>query len=64
MRLITYGVDRTVQNWIADEQSHSTVKNTIADDGMAVVAVKAASNARSPIRASLTAVCWSVTGAG
>ncbi|MER7220237.1 hypothetical protein [Streptomyces eurythermus] len=31
VRLITNGVvDRTVQNWIADEHSRSTVKNTIA----------------------------------
>ncbi|MFG2116675.1 hypothetical protein ACGFRB_29235 [Streptomyces sp. NPDC048718] len=31
VRMITNGaVDRTVQNWIADEQSRSTVKNTIA----------------------------------
>ncbi|MGA5318951.1 hypothetical protein ACPCIU_00790 [Streptomyces seoulensis] len=31
VRMITNGVvDRTVQNWIADEHSRSTVKNTIA----------------------------------
>ncbi|MFE5934132.1 tyrosine-type recombinase/integrase [Streptomyces sp. NPDC056470] len=31
VRMITNGaVDRTVQNWIADEQGRSTVKNTIA----------------------------------
>ncbi|MEU9317337.1 hypothetical protein [Streptomyces sp. NPDC048295] len=31
VRLITNGaVDRTVQNWIADKRSRSTVKNTIA----------------------------------
>ncbi|MFJ8934345.1 hypothetical protein ACIRL0_01310 [Streptomyces sp. NPDC102365] len=31
VRMITNGVvDRTVQNWLADEHSRSTVKNTIA----------------------------------
>lgn len=43
VRMITNGaVDRTVQNWIADELSRSTVTNTIA------VLVRVTEQSRAP----------------